>query len=203
MGSFFQDVRYGFRMLRRNPGFGLTAILILAIGIGANTSVFSIVNSILLKPLPYPDHQRLVMLRDTGDRDTKTPLSYPEFQAWRDHKEIFDSVGSLLCRLRRPYQSRRAAAVRCFEYFRRAPSHVGNASTVGPSFSAEEELQDGPPAVIVSDAFWHNRLHTDPAAVGGTLTLKGKKLSTVVGGLRLLIFQPFADDADLGVALPR
>src|SRR6478735_11554398 len=94
MDNFFQDVRYGFCMLRRNPGFGLTAILILAIGIGANTAVFSIVNSILLKPLPFPDHQRLVMLRDTGDRDTKTPLSYPEFQAWRDHKEIFDSVGS-------------------------------------------------------------------------------------------------------------
>lgn len=84
MEAFFQDVRYGFRMLRRNPGFGLTAILILAIGIGANTSVFSIVNSILLKPLPYPDHQRLVMLRDTGDRDTKTPRHTRNFR----HGEI-------------------------------------------------------------------------------------------------------------------
>ncbi len=198
MEAFFQDVRYGFRMLRRNPGFGLTAILILAIGIGANTSVFSIVNSILLKPLPYPDHQRLVMLRDTGDRDTKTPLSYPEFQAWRDHKEIFDSVGSYFvgsADLTSPGEPQQFDVLNISGEL--LPM-LGTPLRLGRSFSAEEELQDGPPAVIVSDAFWHNRLHTDPAAVGGTLTLKGKNY-TVVG-----ILSPdfhFANDADLVLPL--
>jgi len=194
MDNFFQDVRYGFRMLRRNPGFGLTAILILAIGIGANTAVFSIVNSILLKPLPFPDHQRLVMLRDTGDRDTKTPLSYPEFQAWRDHKEIFDSVGSYFvgsADLTSPGEPQQ------FEVLNVSGEllpMLGTPLRLGRGFSAEEELHDGPPAVIVSDSFWHNRLHSDPAAVGTTLTLKEKNF-TVVG-----VLSPdfhFANDADL------
>jgi putative ABC transport system permease protein len=198
MEAFFQDVRYGFRMLRRNPGFGLTAILILAIGIGANTSVFSIVNSILLKPLPYPDHQRLVMLRDAGDRDTKTPLSYPEFQAWRDHKEIFDSVGSYFvgsADLTSPGEPQQFDVVNVSGEL--LPM-LGTPLRLGRGFSVEEELHDGPPAVIVSDSFWHSRLHSDPAAIGGTLTLKEKNY-TVIG-----VLSPdfhFANDADLMLPL--
>jgi hypothetical protein len=72
--SLFADLRYGIRMMRRNPGFSLTAIVILAVGIGANAAVFSIVDSTLLKPLPYADQERLVMLRNSGDHDAKTPI---------------------------------------------------------------------------------------------------------------------------------
>jgi hypothetical protein len=92
--KFFADLRYGVRMLLRNPAFGVTAILILAVGIGANAAVFSIVDSILLKPLPYPDQERLMMVRDVGDRDTRTPMSYPEFLGWKDQNQIFESVGA-------------------------------------------------------------------------------------------------------------
>ena len=93
MEQLLQDVRYGLRLLRKSPGFALTAILILAVGIGANTAVFSMVNSILIHPLPYPDSERLTMMRDVNG-DTLIPMSYPKFQAWRGHKEIFEDVAA-------------------------------------------------------------------------------------------------------------
>jgi putative ABC transport system permease protein len=198
METLIQDVRYGFRMLRRNPGFSITAILILAVGIGANTAVFSIVNSILLKPLPYADSERLVMLRDTGDRDTKVPLSYPEYNAWKQHKEMFESVGAYFlgsADLTSPGEPQQFDAIHVSANL--LPM-LGTKLKEGRGFTAQEELHDGPPSVIISDSFWHNRLHDDPAAVDSTLTLNDK-VYTIVG-----ILPPdfhFANDPDLVLPL--
>lgn len=198
METLIQDVRYGFRMLRRNPGFSLTAILILAVGIGANSAVFSIVNSILLKPLPYADSQRLVMLQDTGDRDTKVPVSYPEFMAWRGRKEIFESVGAYFlgsADLTSPGEPQQFDAVHVSAEL--LPM-LGTRLREGRGFTAQEELHDGPPSVIISDSFWHNRLHSDPAAVDSTLTLNDK-VFTIVGILPADFH--FANDPDLVLPL--
>src|SRR5215469_10642090 len=93
MSTFLQDLRFGMRMLRKNPGFTAVAVLVLAIGIGVNTAIFSVVNSVLLQPLPYPDADRLVSLEGlAGDRHI--PLSYPELLAWRDQKDIFEYVAA-------------------------------------------------------------------------------------------------------------
>jgi putative ABC transport system permease protein len=194
METLIQDVRYGLRMLRRNPGFSLTAILILAVGIGANSAVFSIVNSILLKPLPYADSARLLMMRDTGDRDTKVPMSYPEFKAWRERKEIFESVGAYYLGavdLTSPGEPQQFDAIHVSSEL--LPM-LGIRLTEGRGFTAQEELHDGPPSVIISDSFWHNRLHSDPAAVDSTLTLNAK-VYTIVGILPEDFH--FANDPDL------
>jgi putative ABC transport system permease protein len=198
METLIQDIRYGLRMLRRNPGFGITVVLILAIGIGANSAVFSVVDSILLKPLPYANSDRLVMLRDTGDQDTKTPLSYPEFQAWREHKDIFESVGAYFpgsADLTSPGDPQQFDVVHVSTEL--LPM-LGIQLRKGRTFTAQEELAEGAPAAIISDSFWHNRLHDDPNVLGSALTLNSKTY-TVVG-----ILPPdfhFANDPDLVLPL--
>jgi predicted permease len=180
METLIQDVRYGLRMLRRNPGFGITVVLILAIGVGANSAVFSVVNAILLKPLPYANSDRLVMLRDTGDQGAKTPMSYPEFQAWREHKNIFESVGAYFpgsIALTSPGEPQQFDVVHVSTEL--LPT-LGVQLRKGRTFTAQEELAAGPPAVIISDSFWHNRLHDDPNALDSALTLDSKSY-TVVG----------------------
>jgi putative ABC transport system permease protein len=198
METLIQDVRYGLRMLRRNPGFSLTAILILAVGIGANSAVFSIVDSILLRPLPYTDSDRLVMLRDTGDRDTKVPMSFPEFKAWRERKEIFESVGAYFqgsADLTSPGEPQQFDTIRVSTEL--LPM-LGTKLKEGRQFTAQEELHDGPPSVIISDSFWRNRLHSDPGAVDSTLTLNDK-VFTIVGILPADFH--FANDPDLVLPL--
>jgi predicted permease len=180
--SFLADLRYGVRMLLRNPGFGLTAILTLAIGIGANAAVFSIVNSILLKPLPYSDEERLVMVRDIGNHDAKTPMSFPRFVGWKNQKEIFESMGAYSfgsVDLTSPGEPQH------FDILRASSDLLpvlGIVPQAGRGFMAEEELRSGPPAVLISDSFWRGRFNRDPSVVGGKLTLDGA-LFTVVGVL--------------------
>src|SRR5262245_13481684 len=79
-------------MLRKNPGFTLVAVLVLAVGIGASTAIFSIVDTVLLRPLPYPDSERLVLLQNDYNNTGHTPISYPQFLFWREQQGIFDQV---------------------------------------------------------------------------------------------------------------
>ena len=92
MSSIAQDLRYGLRVLRKNPGFTMAAVLTLALGIGANTAVFSVVNSVVLKPLPYFQPERLVAveLMDTRSAPVPNPLSYPDFFDFRTRNHVFE-----------------------------------------------------------------------------------------------------------------
>ncbi|HZU32296.1 MAG TPA: hypothetical protein VFB79_14360 [Candidatus Angelobacter sp.] len=94
MENLLQNIRFALRMLRRNPGFTIIATLVLAMGIGANTAIFTVVNAVLLQPLPYPDANRLVMLQDEVSHSGFVPMSYPAFLAWREQKDIFDEVAT-------------------------------------------------------------------------------------------------------------
>jgi hypothetical protein len=92
--SFFQDVRYGLRMFAKNPGFTAVAVLTLAIGIGANTAIFSVVNSVLLRPLPFPQPDRIVQCLKQYKDGTGSSVSVPLFNYWRDHNQVFDSLAA-------------------------------------------------------------------------------------------------------------
>jgi ABC-type antimicrobial peptide transport system permease subunit len=137
-------------------------------------------------------------LRDTGDQGTKTPLSYPEFKAWREHKDIFESMGAYFpgsMDLTSPGEPQQFDVVHVSTEL--LPM-LGIQLRKGRTFTAQEELAEGPPAAIISDSFWHNRLHDDPNALGSALTLNSKAY-TVVG-----ILPPdfhFANDPDLVVPL--
>src|SRR5215472_7217957 len=95
MENLVQDIRFALRMLRKNLGFATVAVLVLAVGIGATTAIFSVINAVLLQPLPYPDSDRLVVVEGlAGARHI--PLSYPELLAWRDQKDIFEDAAAFI-----------------------------------------------------------------------------------------------------------
>jgi hypothetical protein len=89
-----QDLRYGFRTLRKNPGFTAVAMLALALGIGANTAIFSVVNGVLLQPLAYPDPDRLLMIYETTAEFNRSSLAYPDFLDWRRQSRSFTDMGT-------------------------------------------------------------------------------------------------------------
>ncbi len=94
METFLRNLRYALRALAKSPGFAAVAIITLALGIGANTAIFSVVNSVLLQPLSYPEPNRLVELEGTSPQGNSDATSIPKFNAWRDQTQVFDSVAA-------------------------------------------------------------------------------------------------------------
>src|SRR5256885_7917449 len=98
MGALLQDLRYGLRMLAKNPGFTTVAVIALALGIGANSAIFSVVNTVLLRPLPYKNPERLVMVWEENTkqgypRDTPSPANFID---WRDQNHVFESMAAIV-----------------------------------------------------------------------------------------------------------
>ena len=93
MTTLWQDIRYGTRQLAKSPGFTVVAVLTLALGIGANTAIFSVVYGVLLKPLPYPQQGRLVTLSEWSKQVPGMSISYPDFLDWRAHQTCFAAIG--------------------------------------------------------------------------------------------------------------
>ncbi|HET7871621.1 MAG TPA: ABC transporter permease, partial [Terriglobales bacterium] len=92
MDSLVQDLRFGVRMLRKNLGFTIVAVAVLAVGIGATTAIFSVVDAVLLRPLPFAGADRLVLVQNNYQNYGNTPLSYPQFLYWRDQHQVFENV---------------------------------------------------------------------------------------------------------------
>ena len=181
MDNLLQDLRFGLRILRKNAGFTAVVVLVLGIGIGVNTAIFSVVNSVLLQPLPYPDAQRLVVLE--GLAETRhLPMSYPEFLAWRDQKELFEDTaayinsGFALTSVSEPEQLRglsvSAGLLKMF----------GVKPAAGRNLFPEDDARTANPVVMLTHSFWESHFHSSPSAIGQTLTLNDK-MFTIVGVL--------------------
>jgi putative ABC transport system permease protein len=181
------DLRYALRLLWKSPGFSLLAIATLALGIGANTAIFSVVESSLLRPLPFPQADRLVRLYelsgDTGDRSTRLNLSPNEWRQWRENsREIFSGIGAatgasltLGASAGEPARNIPAAQVSA-NFF----ETVGLPPVLGRSFLPTEDQVGAAPVVIVGYDFWQQNLGGRRDAIGQTVRLDGRPY-TVVG----------------------
>ena len=181
MDSFLQDLRFALRLLRRNPGFTLIAIFVLAVGIGASTAIFTLVDSVLLRPLPYQDANRLVMLQDSfniGD----VPVSYPQFLFWRDQHQIFDHVVTFFNSSAALTGSGEPQRLRGLNISYDMLSALGISPVAGRAFRPEEEPRSSEPVVMLSQSFWQSHFHGDPSVVGQKLTLNDR-VYTIVGVL--------------------
>jgi putative ABC transport system permease protein len=180
--SLIQDIRFALRMLRGNPGFTLVAVMALAVGIGANTAIFSVVDTLLLRPLPYPESDRLVLVEDFYNNIGHTPISYPQFQFWREQSQIFDRVitfnygAAALTGLREPEQIRTLKVSTSF-----LPT-LGIVPVAGRGFLPEEEPKTANPVAMLTESFWRKNFQASPSAIGQKLTLNDT-VFTVIGVL--------------------
>jgi putative ABC transport system permease protein len=176
-----QDLRYGLRMLRKAPGFAAIAIITLALGIGANTAIFSVVNGVLLRPLPYEDPGRLVNVFNTAPSRDLDHFggSPPDFRTLREHNRTLASLSALSHKnfnLTGTFQSERLrAATVSVEYF----TTLGVKPTIGRVFLPHEGQWGSHRVVVLTDGFWRTHFGADPAIQGKVLRLDGESYDIV------------------------
>jgi hypothetical protein len=153
METIWQDLRFGARMLFKHFGFALIALLTLALGIGANTAIFSVVNAVLLQPLPFKESDRLVLLWSTNVRENnlQQPSSFFDFYDFKQGQYVSANIFSML----------------------------GVAPQKGRAFRAEEDVPNGPPSVIISHSLWQRYFNSDPEIIGKMLRMDGNQLNIV------------------------
>jgi predicted permease len=181
LDSLRQDIRYGARMLRRSPGFTAAAIATLALGIGANTAIFSVVNAVLLRPLPYPEPDRLVQLVRRSAADVSDRHTGRRFLFFRDHLRSVDAIAAR----RDPTgfnlaNGDTAAYVSAMPVSKEYFAVLGVGPLWGEVFTAEHDRAGGPLAVVLGHALWRQRFNADPGVIGTTISLGGTE-HTVLG----------------------
>ncbi len=181
MENIWRDIQYGVRMLRKSKGFTAIAVLTLALGIGANTAVFSVVNAVLLKPLPYGDPDRLVFLTEWSEQVPNMSFSVANFKDLRDQNHVFDSVfGSNSTSLILTGSGGEAERVSVRQVTSGMFDTLQKTPIVGRAFTAEEDKPGAPHVILLGEGFWERRFARDPGVVGKTLILSGEPF-TVVG----------------------
>ena len=181
-----QDLRFGLRMLRKNPGFSLVAILTLALGIGACTAIFSVVHTVLLRPLPFAEQERLVALwkRDTASSQPFVELSFAEVRDWKQQaNSLFDvavlpatvyGYGYVLTGRGEAVQLESAKVSGGFFAL------LGAQAAVGRVFNESDDVLNGPKVAVISDRVWRERFNADPQLIGQSITLSEANY-TVIG----------------------
>ncbi len=180
MEKLFQDIRFGLRMLSKNPGFTFIAASALALGVGAVTAIFSIVDAVLLRPLPYHEPERLVIIWEKPPRTERNVVSEVSFQEWRERATLVEKMCAfvnprpILSGADGPEQLEGAAVSAAFFELLRVEPMLGRA------FLAEEEEPGSPKVVLLSHGLWTRRFGADPAMVGRPISLNGEAF-TVIG----------------------
>ena len=182
METLLQDLKYGIRMLVKNPGFTAIAIIALALGIGPTTAIFSVVNAVLLKPLPFVEPSRLLMVYETNLQRgfNRGTMSYPNFADVRDQNQVFEKMSSYhsgdFILTGRGEPLRLQGAVVNADLF----PLLGVKASLGRTFLPDEDKPGSVRAVVLSNRLWRNHFNSDPGVVSNSLVLDGKNF-TVVG----------------------
>ncbi|HVI72602.1 MAG TPA: ABC transporter permease, partial [Pyrinomonadaceae bacterium] len=180
VSTLWQDIRYGARMLLKNPGVTIIVIIALALGIGANTAIFSVVNAVLLRPLPYDESDRLVFLNEKSPVLDEMSISYPNFIDWRNPNQSFEKIGV--------YNRASYNLTGAGEAERIVTGQVsGDLFSVlrvnalhGRVFTNDEDKAGGPPVVVLSYPLWQRRFGGQTSILNQPITLNNKSY-TVIG----------------------
>jgi putative ABC transport system permease protein len=179
MATFIQDIRFGLRSLAKNPGFALIAILTLALGIGANTALFSVVSAVLLNPLPYPQAERIVVIGENKANFSNGSVSYPNFRDWQNRNTTFSEMAVYRQRTFTFSGVGDAEQVRgefiTSDFF----SLLGVKPVMGRMFAAGEDEIGRAPIAVISEEFWKRKFGGTTDVLGKTVTLDGGGYSIV------------------------
>ena len=182
MGQFLQDLRFGARGLARSPGFAAVALATIALGVGANTAIFSVVDAVLLRPLPFPEPDRIVAAFQTQPSQgvSQNGVSYPNYADWRDQAKSFDALAAIRMHdYTLTGQGDPALLIagtvtsNLFQILRTPP-------LLGRALAASDDDPSAPPVVVLGERLWRSRFNADPAIVGKPILLD-QQACTVVG----------------------
>jgi predicted permease len=191
MGALGQDLRYALRQLRKSPGFTVVAVLTLALGIGANTAIFSVVNAVLLNPLPFPNASRIVSLFEATPNFPRGSISYPNFLDWQRDNRAFEAIAAFRWTdgaitgvgEAEEVQARRVSAT----FF----PILGVNPILGRNFTPDEDRRGANPTALISEGLWKRKFGRDPNVIGKRLIVAGRG-RTIIGvipaSFRLHIF---------------
>jgi len=183
-----QDVRYGLRMLRRAPGFTAAALLTLTLGIGANAAIFTVVDAVLLRPLPYSEPERLVTVGDRNSQGYSSNVGFTTVLDWRERSRSFDQLAmmrSWLPTLVANGEAERLPAVRVsWNYF----EMMGVRPALGRGFTPDDDRPDHWRVLLLSDGLWRRRFGADPSIVGRTIVMNDREYRVI--GVMPASFEP-------------
>ncbi|HXY60736.1 MAG TPA: ABC transporter permease, partial [Chthoniobacterales bacterium] len=191
-----------FRQLIKNPVFSVVAIVTLALGIGANTAIFSVVNAVLLRPLPYPDADRIMVINESSGPGQDYAVAWPDYLDWQKDNTVFAHLAATHKESRNlsgipgrdPERVSGAAVTRSFF------SVVGLGAEIGRTFNEDEDKVGAPPVVVISDRLWRRAFNADPAVLGRAITLHDQTY-TIIGVMAPQMTSP--QDSDFWMSMVR
>jgi putative ABC transport system permease protein len=194
------DLKFALRQLRKSPAFTFVAVLTLALGIGANTAIFSIVNAVLLRPLPYPDADRIMVLNESSGPGQDYSVALPDYFDWRNEDTVFEHLAATHKESRNlsGIPGRDPERIACASVTRNFFNIVGLPPEIGRTFSEDEDKAGAPPVVVISDRLWRRAFNADPSVLGRSITLHDQNY-TVIGVMPPEITSPQDSDAWLSM----
>lgn len=180
METLFQDLRFGFRRLLKSPGFTFAALISLALGVGANAAIFSLVSTVMLRPLPVPEPENVISVSVTGKNDAMLAFSYPNYMDYRDRNDVFS--GLLVYRISPMSLSREGNNERIWGYMVSGNYFdvLGVQAVEGRTFLPEEDrTRNSHPVAVISHTCWQSRFGADPQIVGKEILINGNKFNVV------------------------
>jgi putative ABC transport system permease protein len=189
-------------MLRKQPAFSAIAILTLALGIGANTAIFSIVNAVLLRPLPYPAADRIMVLNESSGPGQDYSVALPDYFDWRNDNTVFEHLAATHKESRNlsGIPGRDPERISCASVTRNFFNIIGLPPKIGRTFSEDEDKVGAPPVVVISDRLWQRAFSRDPAVLGRSITLHDQNY-TVIGVMPSQVTSP--QDTDVWLSMMR
>ena len=180
MESFIQDLRFGARMLLKRPAFTLIAVATLSLGIGANTAIFSVVNAVLLRPLPYEESERLVFLSERTKQVNDISIAWPNYLDWRDSNSVFEKIGAYNRDSYNLTESGEPERLQAAQVTADLFAALRVRAALGRFFTSDEDMPGAAPVVVLSHGLWQRRFGGDPSIVNKAIKLNDQNF-TVVG----------------------